>query len=160
MLQKSDLRMSLESMFANPTADFGVAAERLATAYYKYSLQAQSCSGVINPASLAGKKELLRAQIQSTLMSAIDLATATALLSQAFAAYWMAPPVAFIGSSPGAVVAAAPATLAAALLVVMTSNPKRTGAEAADTMAGVLDNWTKTVVAAHTPPTPCTGPLT
>lgn len=166
-LDKSGLQRSLEKVFKTPAKNFRVPASSLAAAYYNYAKSAASCSGVINPASLAGKQTVLARAIEAAYTTSKSPASSMPLLAAAFAAFWMAPPVAFTGPTPGVVTAAIPATLLSGLMSVTAINASKAAAgkgspsrAVASQWAKALDAWTKTVLAAHAPPSACAGPLT
>lgn len=166
-LNKAGLQKSLEKHFKAPSKNFKIPASTMAEAYFKYAKTANSCAGAINPASLAGKQATLAKAIEAAYTVSKDPASCMGLVSTAFAAFWMLPPVAFIGPTPGVVTAAVPATLMASLLAVSAINAGLAAAGAgqnatkvASQWATALDTWTKTILAAHTPPSACAGPLT
>jgi hypothetical protein len=83
-------------------------------------------------------------------------------MAAAFTSFWLTPPVAFVGVTPGIVTAVAgTAVLQAGLLASWAANTAdEASAElAAEQMAGLLDAFTHTVVVTHAPPTVCAAPL-
>lgn len=169
-LDKSKLRGKLAAHFSAPTKDFGLAAERLATAYVEYMKDATSClGGHPNPATLAAKKKTLVKMLTGIFATGKSAATFSAV-AVAFSNYWLLPaPVVFIGGpTPGATIAAVPASLGALFAAAGAINSARAASRikqpadaVAEQWANALHTWTKTsVIVAHTaPPSPCTSPV-
>lgn len=167
-LNPTSLQRSLEAVFTAPAPDFAVPAARMAAAYASYAAGATSCAGGSpNPATLQGHQALLRAGWTAAYAAAGFVPAAAAQqIAAACTAFWLAPPVDFLGGpTPGAVTVAIPGTLAAALLAVMLKGAAQaaTGspvpAAAAADWARALDLWTRTVVVAHLPPSACVAPV-
>lgn len=166
-LNKSGLQKALDKAFASPSPNFKAPASRIAAAYFNYAKSAQSCAGTVNPAGLAGKQATLTRALEAAFTTSKDPGSSMSKASTAVAAFWMVPPVTFLGPTPGAVTAAVPATLLAALLALTainaglaSSGKSQSAAKVASQWATALDTWTKTVLTAHVPPSVCAGPLT
>jgi hypothetical protein len=78
-------------------------------------------------------------------------------LDKAFVAFWKTPPVGFAAPNiTGVVSIAALGVLEPALAAVFAAGPvqRRSAAQQAQAIAGVLDGWTRTVTVVNTPPGP------
>lgn len=132
-----------------------------AAAYRRYAEDARSCQA--RPPSTVA---LDAAEVKLGAAAAALYASSRALpqtargLALALAAFWLLPPVPFLGgASPGVVTAAVPATLEAALLAVWAP-PGGRQPEAARRLARALHLWTTTnVVVAHGPVPACFAAL-
>ncbi|TAK02329.1 MAG: hypothetical protein EPO39_13480 [Candidatus Manganitrophaceae bacterium] len=182
-LNKSPLSGSLKDLFEgkdpaqpgqtvfppNPTE----AGKKWAEAYKKYAEGAQA--GATQP--LAPSLTAAQATLAGALASGFSAAKAApppaaiaglaAAMDLAFVAFWMTPPVAFAPPPPapptmaGVVSLAPPGVLTASLISLFTSGTadKKTAAQQADSIATLLDSWTKTVMVINTPVTPPGPPL-
>lgn len=162
-LQKQDLELDLEALMSLQPfpASATAAGEKWADIYADYAGGAQSCAGV--PATLAAAKETLRAALGAAFASGVDPATTASMMASAFTAFWLAPPVAFVGTSPGVVTAVGgTAVLSAGFVTTWAANvaAQATASQAAAALATLLDVFTKTVVVTHSAPTACVATLT
>lgn len=164
-LNQEKLRGGLESAFSTPTSVID-GARRLSTAYFDFALDAQSCAGAVVPAAVYAAKAKLEPQLVSLFQTCRDPGTYTTQLSAYLAAFWLTPPIPFVGPTPGFVTIAVPTPLQVALFsLIMGSNARTraggsvTAAAQAQQWAQVLAGWTRTVVVAHAPPSACVGPL-
>jgi hypothetical protein len=96
------------------------------------------------------------------------IATLTPLVDAAFVAFWLGPPVAFVGPPPpaaptvvGVVTVAPPGVLSSGLAGVLgaAGAMEATAAQQARSIAAVLDGWTRTVLVLNTPPGPTAPPV-
>lgn len=146
--------------------DFVQPMLQLAGCYRKYAQDARSCQSIAPLAlNLAAAEVVMAGALATQLPGSRTPATFAQIIGTAGAAFWLLPPVTFVGgASPGAVVAAVPATLTAAVLRVIVasiaSGDKLNARKVADLWASALHTWTKTVVAAHGPVPACSAPLT
>lgn len=138
---------------------------RIAECYRSYASDARSCQAVGPvPASLAAAEATMAAGLAARLPTSRTPTDLAQIVGTAGAAFWLLPPVAFIGASPGLVIAAVPATLTAAILGVI-ANCAASGArlkprQVADLWASALHTWTTSVVVLHGPLPTCSAPLT
>lgn len=167
-LNKSNLEKALRVAFSTPSDNFRDPANRIAKAYTDYAKTATSCAGGSPiPASITAAGKILQKVLEATYMTSRDPVSTISKKAAAFAAFWLTPPVAFTGATPGAVTVAVPATLQAVLLAITASNAARAAAgsavdahRTAAQWAKALDLWTKTVVVVHAPPSACASPIT
>src|SRR4051812_28529854 len=82
--------------------DYVESAKRLADAYATYAATAQSVMGG-SPVSLAAAKATLQASLAPVFATSRLAPQTAAQLAQAFTAFWLLPPVAFVGTPPGVV---------------------------------------------------------
>jgi hypothetical protein len=166
-LDKASLQKHLlEDYFTRKDGEsFVTRAKYFARLYRNYAAGARSCQGI---APLALNLDAAEIKLAATLAMSTprckNPASFTVVYSTALAAFWMLPPITFVGGpSPGAIVAAVPATLQAALLGVLASSIKRGAKNNAKLIAAdwakALDGWTRTVVVAHGPVPACSAPL-
>jgi hypothetical protein len=149
--------------------DKEAAGKAWAAAYQGYA--GGALAGVTTPvaAILDGATETLAGALASAFTTAQSNAPAAvtalgAALDLAFVAYWMTP-VTFV-SPPGPVIAgtvllAPPGVLASALssLLLSGANSSATARAQAQSLAAVLDGWTRTVTVTTTPVTPPGPPV-
>lgn len=162
-LDSSALADALADALAAPAPDFLTSAKNWATAYAGYAAEAQSCQVVPPlPAAIEAAQETLQAALAAAFAGGVDPASTATGLATAFSFFWLLPPVAFQGVTPGVVTAVGGATaLSTALVASWTENTlaRASASDAASTMAAVLDAFTRTVVVTHAPPTACASPL-
>ncbi len=168
MLNPKKLARSLhDDVFSNAGggSSFPDRMRLLCSAYRRYAGDARSCQAQAPTPALLDAAALRMAGV---LASAAPLARNPQAFARAFglagAAFWLTPPITFIGgASPGAVVAAVPAALEAAVLGALAqataAGKGMTPQLVADLWGTALDTWTRTVVAAHGPVTACSAPL-
>jgi hypothetical protein len=163
-LDKASLKTALESLFTSPPATAADCADAWAAAYRAYAAGAKSCGAPGAPAgaSLDAAKAVLTAALLAAF-SGSDPASTAAAFATALTAFWLTPPVAFAGATPGAVIAVAgSAALPSALTAMWASNvaSAASAADAAQAHADLFDAFTKTVTVAHAPPSACAAPVT
>lgn len=160
-LDKASLQSALADLFGN-VSNFPKTAleagQRWAKVYADYASKAQSCQAVPPlPASISVAQATLAATL-GTAFSAFDPVSTSTLFANALVAFWLAPPVAFTGTTPG-VVTLAPGgpVLQAALAAAWVSNivNKVSADFAAAQHATLFDTFTRTVVVTHSPPSAC-----
>jgi hypothetical protein len=161
-LDPSSLSSSLLALYTSPPKTVIEAAQRWAAAYSEYAADAQSCQGVVPlPAAVTASQGLL-AQALVGAFTSIDPVFTAATMASAFTVFWLVPPVAFPGGTPGFVTAVAgTAFLEAALLTNWFEDvvDEISADMAAKQIAGLLDTFTRTVVVVHPLPAACAGPL-
>lgn len=135
--------------------------KQLAAAYRKYAGAATSCAPGLPLASALDLAALkLGVQLAGIYQTSLLVPVTASQMALAFTAFWLAPPVPFVGASPGIVTVAVPTTLQAALVANFMAGPADK-LVSARRLAAVLHLWTKTVVVAHGPGIPvCVAPLT
>jgi hypothetical protein len=172
-LNKDALGQSLRDLFSGVGAypvDAAHAGARWASVYAAYAKNA--VAGITAP--VASTIDTSAGPLGTSLASAFTSAQAagagflTALVSgmvSAFSAFWS--PVQFVGGAIGVAASPPPAALTTALTSFLTagnppSGPKPSGDSQANSLASILDTWTKTVLVTNTPPTgtPTTVQLT
>lgn len=152
--------------FTQGSREFVEPAKRFASAYARYAKDAQSCQGQ-GPvaASIAAAQLKLAAWLGVQLPTSRSPLQFVNIFATGISAFWLLPPVAFLGTTPGVVTVAVPATLQAALLGVITTATAEgkafslTPAKVAKLWAKALDAWTKTVLVVHAAPSACTGTI-
>lgn len=157
-LNKTQLRTDLEALFTAPTESYADAAEAWADAYAVYAANAKSCSTPGAPASLAAAKATLKAVLTTSFSTRTVASDTAGDMAAAFTAFWLVPPVPFSGTTPGVVTAVAgTAALQAALISTWAANlaSQVSAAAAAESMAELLDIFTKTVLVTHVAPSAC-----
>jgi hypothetical protein len=167
-LSKPKLARSLhDDVFSNAGggSSFPERMRLLCSAYRRYAADARSCQAQAPTPALLDTAALKMAAV---LASAAPLARNPQAFARAFGlagtAFWLTPPITFLGgASPGAVIAAVPTTLEVAILGALT-RAAAAGTSAkpqlvADLWSSALDAWTRTVVAAHGPVPACSAPL-
>ncbi len=158
------LKQGLVQVMKNPARDYVTAAQQWAQAYGSYASAAQSPLGVATPASIQAAQQVLQAALVPVFATSRVLPQTCAQMAQAFTAFWMTPPIVFVGTPPGAVTvvpgaAALPAALASAFGVNFASRAQVD--QAAQQLATALDAFTRTVIVTHlVVPTPVIGPIT
>ena len=171
MLDRNLLRRALEKTFRTSTDKYDIAGTKLADAYAKYAADAQSCQG-IKPlaADIAARGQILKAVLGAAFATSGFFAPTTIqAIATGISNFWLLPaPIAFVGGvTPGIVTVVLQPTLVVALTRVIIQDGAAAAAGqnisveiAAQHWAEALHTWTSTIIAAHAPPTPCTGPLT
>lgn len=160
-LVKASLKSALESIFTSFPATRSAAASQWASAYGSYAGAAQSCSGTANPGAISAAQSLLSSSLDSAFSSGNAASTAAAIAT-ALTAFWFAPPVVFIGPTPGLVtLVAGTAALQSGLISLWSSNVSggASASSAAQGHADLFDIFTKSVLVVHVPPAPCSAPL-
>ena len=132
-----------------------------AAKYAAYAADAISPMGGA-PASLAAAEATLGATLGAAFAAGSPASVISAFVN-GLTAFWLAPPVVFAGTPPGAVtlVGGAPA-LGPALSATFASNiaGKLSKQACSDAIAAVLDTFTRTVIVTHpVVPTPVVGPI-
>ncbi len=159
-LLASQLRGSLRAAARHTTPAAGTSA--IAKAYADYASLAQCCAGgdVITVDFPARQRALQVALTATSANPQCGPYFALRAMANAYAAFWMVTPAVFAGG--GVATVASADTLYVALVsqylpqaVVAAAGGTPSGHEA---LAGVLDAWTRTVVATVAA-LPCTGPL-
>lgn len=159
-LNKSRLESAILEATRSPTADVGITAKRLAKAYATYAKDAQSCQGV-NPtvAQIDVAQLVLATTFEAAFRSGSNPAVTIQTMATGLSAFWLLPPVTFIGVTPGLVTVALPATAAGFLLSTINGG-NSDAKQAARKLANALDSFSKTVLVVHAPPSVCSSPLT
>ena len=168
MADKAGLQRGLKRYFSGPENEKVIAAVRLAKAYTAYAYTTKSCLGLSPlPGSLEPKKAALVQGLVAAWSSGFNSSRTLSGVAAAFSAFWLLPPVAFPGATPGAVVAAPYPPLFVALrsvakLAAAKAQKRQTNtSQLAALWARALDSWTlSSVVVTHLPLSACTGPLT
>jgi hypothetical protein len=173
-LLSTGLAQDLEQLFSGTPsypADHGEAARGFAAAYAAYAAGALAAPTVPVSLSLEAAEPTLAQSIESAFRSAAsagDVNALAAALDTAFVAFWLSPPVQFLPPGPpvvtGLVTLAPPSVLTpllSALLGAGVTSRASAGSQA-NSLASVLDGWTRTVIVTNTPVTgtPVTVPLT
>lgn len=162
-LNSSALADSLADVFAAPAADFLAAAKGWAGAYAEYAADAQSCQAVPPlPASIEAAQATLQGGLAEAFAAGVDPGSTATGMATALTAFWLLPPVAFTGVTPGIVTAVAGTSLLVTAFVATWAKntaSKASARDAAASMATVLDAFTRTVVVTHAPPTVCASPI-
>lgn len=161
-LNNASLKTAIQDMATNYPATAAAGAAALSSAYATYAQGALSCGGGAPvPASITAAQATLTTALTAAFGNTVAASTAAAMAS-AFTAFWLTPPVAFVGAPPGAVIAVGgTAALQAALISQWAANiaSGASASDAAQGMADALDIFTKTVVAMHGAPITCTAPI-
>ena len=159
-LSPSTLSSGIQAITAAFPADAAAAGSAWADAYAAYAASAQSPMGGI-PVTLVAAKATLATALAGAFSGVVPATTAAAMAT-AFVAFWLTPPVVFVGTPPGAVTVAIPGALAAALVAAWAANTagKLSVSDSADSIATAIDAWTRTVIVTHPTPVPIVGPIT
>lgn len=175
-LDKASLKADLETLFSSPPVVFSspgvvdvpatraACADAWAAAYRAYAGGARSCGTPGAPAgpSLAAAELVLSGALLAAF-SGSDPASTAAAFATALTAFWLTPPVAFAGVTPGLVtVVGGTVALPAALAAMWATNVagSASASDAAQGHADTFDVFTKTVVVTHAPPSACALPIT
>ncbi len=168
-LNKAGLKTDLQTLFTSPPFDpdhpenlAHDCAAAWASAYAAYAAGARSCQSV-GPASLSTAQSVLASALEATFSTSTTPATTAAQMAAAFTAFWLTPPVAFVGgTTPGVVTGVAgTAALQSGLPTMWAANVagNLSASDAAQAHADILDIFTKTVLVAHSPPSACAAPV-
>lgn len=163
-LNSGQLASDIQAVFESYPATAAIAGDGVAEAYRSYASGARSCGspGTPNPGSLAAAKALLATALTSAF-SAGNSITCAATIASALTAFWMSPPIPFVGVTPGVVILAPGGPALQAALPGMWASNVSSGASASDAAsahANLFDIFTKSVVVAHAPPSVCSLPIT
>ena len=137
-------------------------AQKWADAYATYAADARSCQAR-PPTGITTAKATLKTALAASFVAGGPASSTASDMATAFTAFWLTPPITFLGgATPGAVTAVGgTAALQAGLLTAWAANlaSNASNSDAAQSMADLLDTFSKTVVAAHAAPSACTAPL-
>lgn len=162
-LDVDKLKDALASLFRGEPdfpATKEAAGQRWAEIYAEYAKDAVSCQtqgpidGVIDAAVP------LLAQSLAVAFTGFGSVSCANGMAAAFTTFWSLPPIAFKGTTPGAVIAVGGAAILAATLIanwVSNVASKISAEDAAVQHAAVFDAFTRTVVVGHAPPSACTS---
>ncbi len=153
--------------FTQGSPEFFKPAQRFASAYRRYAKDARSCQGQgAAPGTLEAAELKLAAFLGAQLPQSRDPLRFCNVFATGLTTFWLLPPIAFLGGTPGLVTVANPGTLQALLLAVCAKTTLEglagtlTPAKVAKVWAKALDVWTRSVVVVHGPPGACTSALT
>lgn len=131
-----------------------------------YATYAQGAVSVLagSPLAIEAARPILAGSMGFAFASGFEANVTANQMASAVTAFWMAPPMAFAGASPGVVtlVGMAPPALASSLVAAFIANSaSQAGAtQAVQRIAALLDAHARTVIVTHFTPTgPVLGPL-
>jgi hypothetical protein len=153
--------------FTQGSCEFVEPALRFASVYARYAKDARSCQGQgPAPGTIEAAQLKLGGYLAAQLPRSRNPLQFCNIFATGLSAFWLLPPVAFLGGTPGAVTLANPATLQASLLKVCATAALEGAAghltppKVARMWAQAIHAWTRTVVVLHGPPSGCTAGLT
>jgi len=155
------LKNGIKAISESPPTSFVEAGTRWADAYAAYASAAQSPMGGA-PLGVAAAKPVLASALAAAFAGGVIPATTAAAMDAAFTAFWLTPPMTFVGVPPGAVTAVGAGTLVAALIAAAAANlASQADADgAAASMAAAIHAHASTVIVTHpVVPTPLIGPI-
>lgn len=152
------LTAGLTEVFSADNPSGAVAAQKIADAYDKYCKTAMASAAV--PLFTGAESKVMMGIVAGALANNNGNAAAVAGAIQSGAqAYWMSPPVQFVGTPMVGMVSAMTGVAAIGpALTAALSNNNNQPATIAQMIATVLDAATKTVMVVFTAPPPPTGP--
>ena len=161
-LQQGRLARLLQDLSDESPQGFAEAGRRWSALYASYAADARSVLGGA-PIGLSVAESLLTRTLAGVFATSSDPVTTAQNMAAALTAFWLLPPVAFSGATPGAVTAVGGTVfLAAALASAWGSNlaSRAPAPQAAASVAAALHAFTETVIVTHPTPTPTVGPIT
>lgn len=156
-LNKATLKKDIADVFKSQPDSGAIAAQKIAMAYDTYCKNAMAAPGM--PIFTGTEAKRFEAPIAAALSAMAGPPGVAAAFTAGFMAYWMSPPVPFVGGPAAGVVSAAPGGAAiTGILSGALANIKNTEDLIADIIATALDTATKTVLVTYATPPPPAGP--
>lgn len=154
----ADLIAGLTAVFQTMNPDGATTSQKIALEYDKYARKGVATPGlpVIPPTQMQALAAPLTAAMGSPGGTPATVAQAYGVGIQA---YWLSPPVPFVGGPAAGVVTAIPgAPVVVPQITAALSNLKNTAATVAQQIGTALDSATRTVLVTYATPPPPTGP--
>jgi len=157
-LNVQQLTQGLAAIFKGQPKSGAEAANKIAAEYDKYCKAGMAAPGL--PVFVGTEAMSLEGPLAGALGSGNGTAASVAAAyGVGIQAYWLAPPVVFVGGPASGLATAMPGVGAAvSLITVALSNVQNTEDSAASQIATALDAATKTVLVTYTVPPPPLGP--
>lgn len=154
----ANLASGLANVFRSQPSSGAEAAQKITAEYDLYCKPAMAAPGlpIFTGAGKSAMEGLLAGALSSNMGAAAAVAAA---FSAGIQAYWLSPPVTFVGGPATGVVTAMPG--AASVIAPLTAaflNLANTEDTIAQAIASALDAATKTVLVTYSTPPPPSGP--